>query len=165
MKKLLLIAAGLIFAFSSVAQEYKWAFGFYGDIQAESPSYEKSFGMLGKYVLDNHSSVQAQVFGRTNHVGIGADYLYSFLNRAKNNFNIFLGAGIEQNFYWSTEEDGILRPESKSNDFEAAAQVGADYYFRPVRLSVFTAYKVKYNIKAEDTKPNYISLGIRYHLW
>lgn len=164
MKKILLFAAALFFAASSYAQEYNWGFGFYGDIQASAEN-NKNFGLQAKYDADKHSSFQAQVFGRTNFVGIGADYLYSFLNKEKNNFNVFLGAGIEQNFYWSTEGDGILRPEPETDDFGGSAQLGVNYYFKPVQLSVFSGYKVKYYFNKENFEPNYIMIGVRYHLW
>ncbi|MCI0921235.1 hypothetical protein [Sphingobacterium rhinopitheci] len=164
MKKIILGAFAVLFAISSHAQEYKWGFGFYGDIQASSNA-KHTFGMQGKYDLDNHSALQAQVFGRTNYVGIGADYLYSFMNKKKSDFNVFLGVGVEENFYWDTEDDGILRPEPQASYFNGAGQVGLSYYFRPVRLSLYGAYKVKYDFNNDEVAPNFISLGVRYHLW
>lgn len=170
MKNILLLSLGVLFAVSSKAQvpsyeqDYKWGFGFYGDIQASSNAVH-NFGMQAKYDLDGRNSFQAQVFGRKNFVGIGADYLFSFMNTKKSDFNIFIGPGIEQNFYWSTEDDGILRPEPKSSYFNVAGQVGAGYYFREVRLSVYGAYKVKHDFDNDRTEANYISLGVRYHLW
>lgn len=166
MKRKLLLCICLLVTLGTYAQEnnYNWAFGFYGDIQAKSAG-QHSFGMQAKYELDGHNAIQAQVFGRKNFVGIGADYLFSVLNRNKRDFNVFIGPGVEQNFYWSTEDDGILRPEPKSSYFNVAGQIGVSYYFRPVQLSLYTAYKVKYDFNEDVLSPNYISLGIRYHLW
>lgn len=164
MKRTLLFAICVLFVLTTSAQEYNWGFGFMGDFQAAKSS-NHSFGMQAKYDFDKHSAVQAQVFGRKNYVGIGADYLYSFLDKKKSDFNVFLGAGVEENFYWSTEDDGILRPETEDNYFSGTGQVGVSYYFRPVQLSVFGAYKVKYNFRDKDTQPNFISIGVRYHLW
>lgn len=155
---------GLFIAVTAFSQEYNWGFGFYGDVQASSDS-QHSFGMQAKYDVDNRNAFQAQVFGRKNFVGIGADYLFSILDKNKSDFNVFLGPGIEQNFYWSTEDDGILRPEPKDSFFSAAGQVGLSYYFRPVQLSLYAAYKVKYDFTNKETSPDFISLGVRYHLW
>lgn len=164
MKKIIVILTVLFAGYSASAQEYNWGFGFYGDIQAKS-NPRHSFGLQAKYDLDNHSALQAQVFGRTNYVGIGADYLFSIFNKKNKDFNVFLGPGVEQNFYWSTEDDGILRPEPEASYFNGAAQAGVSYYFRPVQLSLYASYKVKYDFTNEEVSPNFISLGVRYHLW
>lgn len=166
MKKIVLLFVGLSLCCFSFAQEqhYKWGFGFYGEFKVAGAT-DNSFGMQASYDLDHHSSLQAQVFGRKSFVGIGADYLYSILNRHKNNFNVFLGAGVEENFYWSTEDDGILKPERNSNYFSGAGQVGVSYAFPDVRLSLYSSYKVKYNTKADKFEPNYMTIGVRYHLW
>lgn len=166
MKKVGILSILVLLSLFSRAQEnnYNWAFGFYGDVQAKTNG-QHSFGMQAKYNVDKHSAFQAQVFGRKNFVGIGADYLFLIKDRTKSDFNIFVGPGIEQNFYWSTEDDGILRPEPKSSYFNVAGQAGASYYFRPVQLSIYAAYKVKYDFSNEEVSPNFISLGVRYHLW
>lgn len=164
MKKILFVLIGLVLAVSSHAQQYNWAFGFYGDVQA-STNAQHSFGMQAKYDADNRNALQAQVFGRKNYVGIGADYLFSVWDKNKSDFNVFIGPGIEQNFYWEVENDGILRPEPEASFFNAAAQVGLNYYFRPVQLSLYAAYKVKYDFTNKETSPNFISIGVRYHLW
>lgn len=164
MKRIILVFIGLACCMASYAQDYKWGFGFYGEFKVAGVT-DNSFGMQAKYDLDNHSAFQAQVFGRKNFVGIGADYLYSIFNRQKSNFNVFLGPGLEQNFYWSTEDDGILKPERKSSYFSGAGQVGVSYAFPDVRLSLYSAYKVKYNTKEDKFEPNYLNIGVRYHLW
>lgn len=164
MKRILIIMISLFLTANAYSQQYNWGFGFFGDLQASS-SANHSFGLQSKYDASKHSAIQAQVFGRTNYVGFGADYLYSFLDKTKSDFNVFLGAGVEENLFWSTEDDGILRPELADNYFNASGQVGVNYYFRPVQLSVYAAYKVKYDFKNEHTQPDYISLGVRYHLW
>jgi len=167
MKKTLLLACAIVFTMATFAQEqqYKWAFGLYTDVQLKSPDYYTNVGMQAKYDLDNHSAFQVQVFGRSNFVGIGADYLFSFFNKAKSDFNIFLGPGVEQNFTWYRDDKGILEPNTSANFFNATGQLGASYNFRPVRLSVFTGLKAKYNFKEDLFDANYIMLGLQYHLW
>lgn len=154
----------LSIVFTSSAQDYKFGFGFLDEFRL-SGGTANSFGLQAMYNLDKHSSVQAQVFGRKNYVGIGADYLFSVLDKKKKNYNVFLGLGIEENIFWSTEDDAILQTESKSNYFNGNGQIGVSYYFKPVQLSVYSSYKVKYEFKNEDLRANFITIGVRYHLW
>lgn len=165
MKKILFLALSLLFVTLTHAQEYKWSVGFYGDMELKAPEYYSNFGMQAKYDLDKHSALQAQVFGRSNYVGIAADYLFAVLNKEKNDFNVFIGPGIEQTFAWARNDKGILQPEDLGNYFSGTGQVGANYYFRPVRLSVFAAYKVKYMFKNQEVAPNFVSVGLHYHMW
>lgn len=163
-------------AMISRAQDHKWAFGFYGDVQLESPGYAGSFGVQGKYDVTNRSALQATVNGRNGYVAVGADYLLSLLDKKKSNFNVFLGAGISQDFYRYNEllvdpelpysgEKPTVFPEEKQNYTVANGQVGVSYYFPAIQLSVYTGYKVKYNFKFEETDPNFLMFGVRYHLW
>lgn len=171
MKKLLCFFLLLGFIQRLSAQEHKWAFGFYGDMQLKSPGHPGSFGVLGKYDLDNRSAVQALVNGRNGFVAVEADYLFSIFNKTKSNFNIFLGAGVSQDFFrynenWKDndkEENIVLN--KRDNFTQLNGQVGASYYFPEVQLSLFAGYKVKYNTKNEEFNPNFVQLGLRYHLW
>jgi len=178
MKKLLCFFLVLGFVNHVAAQDYKWAFGFYGDVQLKSSSNVGSFGVQGKYDLDNRSSVQALVNGRTGFVSVGADYLFSVLDKTKSNFNVFLGVGVSQDFYrynenWKDNEkvkEGNKKEENiildkRDNFTQLNGQVGASYYFPEVQLSVFAGYKVKYNTKSEEFNPNFLQFGVRYHLW
>lgn len=148
----------------SFAQEHNWAFGFYGDMNVKSGK-ESSFGVQGKYDLDNRSSVQAQVHGRSNFVSVGADYLFSFLDKRKSNFNVFLGAGAAEDFVRYQEVDVKEYIFVKDERFVLNGQLGLSYYFKPVQLSVYTGYKVKYLVEDKAFRPNYLTLGLRYHLW
>lgn len=169
MKKLLTILfCGLLFIGSSQAQEHKWAFGFYGDVQMESPTYYGSFGVQGKYDLTNYQALQAQVYGRGGYIAVGADYLVNVFNKEKSNFNIFLGPGISQDFYTydftiDGDVEGPIR--RKENYTNAIGQVGVSYYFPSVDLSIYTGYKLKYQFASEAIDPNYVMLGVRYHIW
>lgn len=148
----------------SYGQDHSWAFGFYGDMNVKSAK-ESSFGIQGKYDLDSRSSVQAQVYGRGNFVSVGADYLFSFLDKRKSNFNVFLGAGAAEDFI-RYQETGINEYVFvKDERFVVNGQLGLNYYFKPVQLSVYTGYKVKYLVEDETFRPNYLTLGVRYHLW
>lgn len=147
----------------SFGQEHKWAFGFYGDMSVKSTK-NNSFGVQAKYDLDNRSSIQAQVHGRSSFVSVGADYLFSFLDKKKTDFNVFLGAGAAEDFVsYQTEE--ITSVKVRDEQFVLNGQIGASYYFRPVNLSLYTGYKVKYAVQSEVFEPNYLMLGVRYHLW
>jgi|SRR5690606_10024951 len=149
------------------AQDHDWAFGFYGDVQMKSP-YPGAFGIQGKYDFLTRSAVQAQVYGKSGYVAVGADYLVSFLDKTKSNFNVFLGGGISQDFYrynelWSGDAESI--PTERENFTILNGQAGISYYFPAVNVSVYTGYKLKYNIDWEETAPDYIMFGVRYHLW
>lgn len=168
MKKLLCFFLVLGFINYVAAQDHKWAFGFYGDVQLKSSSNVGSFGVQGKYDLDNRSSLQALVNGRNGFVSVGADYLFHILDKTKSNFNVFLGAGVSQDFYRYNEiwnGNGNQIPEQRDNFTQLNGQVGASYYFPEVQLSVFAGYKAKYNTKTEDFNPNFLQFGVRYHLW
>ncbi|WP_437921860.1 hypothetical protein [Sphingobacterium sp. LRF_L2] len=167
MKNISLLFISILFTLVAKSQEqHAWAFGFYGDVQLESPTYNGAFGIQGKYDFGRFSSAQAQVFGRNGYVSVGADYLFSFLDREKTNFNVFLGGGIGQDFYRYNEIAGEkIVPEQKENHTVANGQVGLSYYFPSVNLSLYAGYKVKYNLDWEEVDPNYVMFGIRYHLW
>lgn len=167
MKKivLLLMLAATVTIVKS--QDHAWAFGFYGDVKLESPAYNGTFGIQGKYDFATRSAVQAQVYGRNGLVAVGADYLFSILDKTKSNFNVFLGAGLSQDFYRydSVLENTVVIPEERENYTVANAQAGVSYYFPTVNLSVYAGYKAKYHFEWEDVDPNFLMLGVRYHLW
>lgn len=148
----------------SFGQDHSWAFGFYGDMSVKSAK-ESSFGVQGKYDLNSRNSVQGQVHGRSNFVSVGADYLFSFLDKRKSNFNVFLGAGVAEDFV-RYQDPGVQEYVFvKDERFVLNGQLGLSYYFKPVQLSVYTGYKVKYLVEDETFLPNYLTLGVRYHLW
>jgi len=168
MKNIFLLLLLFLFAFQGKAQDHNWAFGFYGDVQLESPSYQGAFGVQGKYDFARFSGVQAQVYGRNGYVAVGADYVLSLLDRKKSNFNVFLAGGISQDFYrynsLMSEENEVL-PEDRERFTMMNGQVGVSYYFPAVNLSLYTGYKLKYNFEWEEVDPNYLMFGVRYHLW
>lgn len=164
MKRIYLTAVLMVTLLAfSFGQEHRWAFGFYSDMNAKTTK-DYSFGVQAKYDLDNRSSLQAQVHGRTSFVSVGADYLFSFLDKQKSDFNVFLGAGIGEEFI-SYQTDEITTVKVRDEQFVLNGQAGVSYYFRPVGLSMYTGYKVKYATKADVFEPNYLMLGLRYHLW
>src|SRR5690606_33167198 len=99
MKRLLWIFCAFIFPISLHAQEHDWAFGIYSDLKLDDAAYDASFGVQGKYDFNNRSAVQAQIHGRGDLLAVGADYVVSIFNKEKSNFNIFLGAGLGQEFF------------------------------------------------------------------
>lgn len=168
MKYTLLVFCCLFFLASVKAQDHNWAFGFYGDVQLEDASYDASFGVQGKYDIGNFQALQAQVHGRGDFVGVGADYLVNLLNKRKSNFNVFLGGGFSQEFYtydYTLVNDEEHTIQSKENFSIANGQAGLSYYFAPVQLSVYAGYKLKYQFKNELVDPNYLMFGLRYHIW
>ena len=168
MKKLLTLCIGLCFMASAKAQDHKWAFGFYGDVQLEDAAYDASFGVQGRYDLDVRQSLQAQVHGRGDYIALGADYLVQIFNKEKSKFNIFLGPGISQDFYtYEFTKDGEVEGpiRRKENFTKAVGQAGLSYYFPEVDLSIYAGYKMKYQFKNEKTEPNYLMFGVRYHIW
>ena len=168
MRYLLLVICSLLGLSSVQAQEHNWAFGFYGDVQLEDPSYNGSFGVQGKYDIGNYQALQAQVHGRGDFVAVGADYLFNLLNKEKSNFNVFLGGGFSQEFYTydMTVIEGETQPVRTKDNFSVAnGQAGLSYYFAPVQLSLYAGYKLKYQFKNEVTEPNYVMFGLRYHIW
>lgn len=168
MKKAFLMLFFAVTFYQGKAQDHVWAFGFYGDVQLESPDYKGAFGIQGKYDFALHSAVQAQVYGRSGYVALGADYLVSLLDKTKNNVNVFFGMGLSQDFYryneLVTEQEQVL-PERRENFTVANGQVGVSYYVPEVNLSLYAGYKLKYNFDWEEIEPNYLMLGVRYHLW
>lgn len=168
MKKIFVSLFFVLALFQVKAQDHTWAFGFYGDVQLESPDYKGAFGIQGRYDFTQISAVQAQVYGRSGYVAVGADYLVSLLDKTRSNFNVFLGAGLSQDFYRYNElmtEQQQVSPESRENFTVANGQIGISYYVPEVGLSLYTGYKLKYNFEWEDVEPNYLMFGIRYHLW
>jgi len=168
MKKLFWIVCAFLFPIALNAQEHDWAFGLYSDIKLDDAAYDASFGVQGKYDFTNRQSIQAQFHGRGDLLAVGADYLVSILNKEKSNFNVFLGAGIGQEFFtydYSVEGTNDQPIQRKDNYTKANGQIGISYYFPTVDLSLYTGYKVKYQFKDEITEPNYIMLGLRYHIW
>ncbi|GGH16248.1 hypothetical protein FAZ19_05955 [Sphingobacterium alkalisoli] len=169
MKKITLALVLTTWFFVSYGQDHKWAFGFYGDVHLEDPNYARSFGVQGKYDFANRHAVQAQVYGRSGLVALGGDYLFSFFDKTTNNFNLFLGAGIGEEFYidsdniFDTDEPTTLQP--RENLFIGNGQVGLSYYFPAVGLSLYSGYKAKFTFEDESYSPSYVMLGIRYHLW
>lgn len=168
MKKAAIALAFFLIAFHLKAQEHTWAFGFYGDVQVKSPDYSRVFGIQGKYDFTKYSAIQAQVYGRSGYVAVGADYLLSLFNKTSRNFNVFLGGGVSQDFYRYNElmvNQENVTPEKRENFTVLNAQAGVSYYFPDVNLSLYGGYKLKVDIKREEVEPNYLMLGVRYHLW
>lgn len=169
MKRLLLFLFVLVFGSAVHAQDHKWALGFYGDMQLESPSYFGSFGIQGKYDFSLHHGVQMLVNGRKDYAAVGVDYIFNFMDKTESNFNIFAGAGFSQDFYRREvissdgDEDGY-RPEYERFSV-LNAQVGVSYYVPDVALSVYAGYKLKADIDFDNVQPNYLMIGLRYHLW
>src|SRR5690606_26804961 len=163
MKKivLLLMLAATVTIVKS--QDHAWAFGFYGDVKFESPAYNGTFGIQGKYDFATRSAVQAQVYGRNGLVAVGADYLFSILDKTKSNFNVFLGAGLSQDFYRydSVLENTAVIPVERENYAVSNAQDSDRYYLPTVILSVYPVYKAKYQSKWQDVNPNSLMLGDR----
>ncbi|MGO1243340.1 MAG: hypothetical protein ACTJHT_09800 [Sphingobacterium sp.] len=168
MKNILIIFVLIALVHTSYGQQNSFALGFYGEVQLEDPSYNGAFGIQGKYDFTNHSGVQAQVYGRNGYVAVGADYILSILDRSKTNFQVFIGGGVSQDFYRyndADDNDNITIPESKDNFTVLNGQAGFGYFFPDVNLSVYTGYKLKYNTNWDEVDPNYVMLGVRYHLW
>ena len=168
MKKLIWIAALLIMPFLSNAQEHDWAFGFYSDLRLEDANYDASFGVQGKYDFTNRQSVQAQFHGRGDMLAVGADYLVQFLDKEKSNFNVFAGVGVGQEFFtydYAFEGNTEAPTQVKENFTKANGQIGLSYYFPVVDLSIYAGYKYKYQFKNEVSEPNFVMLGLRYHIW
>ncbi|TDS16084.1 hypothetical protein [Sphingobacterium paludis] len=167
MKNISLLFTLILLAMTASAQEdHEWAFGFYGDVQLKAPTYNGAFGIQGKYDFGTFSSVQAQVYGRNGYVAAGADYLFSFLDREQSNFNVFVGAGLSQDFYRFNEDDvEVVTPEARRSFTVANSQLGVSYYFPEANVSVYGGYKVKYHFDWEQFDPNFIMFGLRYHLW
>ncbi len=168
MKKLLWVIIAILSPVILNAQEHDWAFGIYSDLKLDDASYDASFGIQGKYDFTNRQSIQAQFHGRGDLLAVGADYLVNILNKEKSDFNIFLGAGLGQEFFtydYSVEGDNDDPIKRKENFTKANGQVAISYYFPSVDLSLYTGYKVKYQFKDGVTEPNYIMLGLRYHIW
>ena len=168
MKKVYLLLLLSVILSHGKAQDHAWAFGFYGDVQLESPDYQGAYGIQGKYDFAKHSAVQAQVYGRNGYVAVGADYLLSLLDKTRSNFNVFIGGGVSQDFYRYNElmtDQEQVWPEQRDNFTVLSGQVGASYYFPAVNLSLYTGYKLKYNMEWEEVQPNYLMFGLRYHLW
>lgn len=167
-RKCLLLWAALVLSWSSMAQEHDWAFGFFGDLSLEESSYDASFGLQGKYSFSNFQSVQAQFHGRGDLLAVGADYLINFLDREQSNFNLFLGAGLAQEFFtydYAFPEGEGSSTRLKENLTKVNGQAGISYYFSEVDLSLYTGYKVKYQFEGEKVEPHFLVFGIRYHLW
>lgn len=160
---LIVVFVGALSIFS-FAQQHDWAFGFYSDMNVKA-TRENSFGVQAKYDLDGRSALQAQVHGRSSFISLGADYLVSLFDKRKNNFNIFLGGGIAEEFVQFQQPEGLDYVAVKSEAFNVNGQAGVNYYFAPVNLSLYTGYKIKYNTQADSFLPNFIMLGVRYHLW
>lgn len=165
MKSILTLIIGLCLFQLTWAQEQRVGLGFYGDFDLQQTSSVGSFGIQGKYDLSNHQSVQAQVYGRSNYVAVGADYLVSLFNKTKSNFNIFGGAGVSQDYVSYALDNDVSSVKVRDQFFKGNLQTALSYYFKPVQLSVYSGYKWNYNFSSESTNSNHIILGIRYHLW
>ncbi|ERJ60834.1 hypothetical protein [Sphingobacterium paucimobilis] len=163
-KGILTLIAVVALTTVSLSQEHNWAFGFYGDMNVKTAK-ENSFGVQAKYDLNNRSALQAQVHGRSSFVSVGADYLFSFLNKRNSDFNVLLGVGAAEEFVRFQKEKEIDYELVKDDLFVLNGQIGVSYYFSPVKLSVYAGYKMKYITTDEKFKPNYAMLGVRYHLW
>ena len=165
MKRILVVILCMMSYQVTWAQEERVGLGFYGNFDLERTESRGSFGLQGKYDLSNRQSLQAQVYGRSNYVAIGADYLISVFNKTKSDINVFAGGGISQDFISFAKEDEISAVKVQDNFFKGNLQAAVSYYFRPVQLSIYTGYKWHYNFTTEEANPNHIMLGVRYHLW
>ena len=168
MRYILAVIIGVLFMQTSKAQENQWALGFLTDIQFKASSAYASYGLQGRYDFDAHQSLQAQVYGRGEFIGAGADYIIQFLNKEKSNFNVFLGLGLSQEFFTydlATEEPNTNPTKVRENFSKAIGQVGLSQYFPTVGLSIYGGFKTKYQFKGDVLDANYLTLGLRYHLW
>ena len=169
MKKNVLFLFGLMIFGGATAQDHDWAFGFYGDMQVKSPSYDGSFGIQGKYDFALHHGVQLLVNGRRDYVAVGTDYIFNFLDKTESNFNVFAGGGISQDFYRREVvtvdgEEDVFRQEYERFSL-LNAQVGVSYYVPEVDISLYAGYKLKYDIDEDNIQPNFLMIGLRYHIW
>lgn len=169
MKKVLLTIFLAITVFFGVkAQEHDWSFGLYSDIKMQTEGHGTTFGLLGKYDFSKRSGIQVQVHGRTDFVSVGADYLVTILDKTKSNFNVYLGGGFSQDFYGETTTLSDLNVALSAVDYSVVnGQAGVSYYFEPVKLSVFSGYKLKHilNSDLDNRNTHYLTIGLRYHLW
>lgn len=166
MRNIGLLFTFILLALTTKAQDHDWAFGFYGDVQLESPTYNGAFGIQGKYDFGTYSAAQAQVYGRNGYVAAGLDYLFSLLDKDQTNFNVFLGVGVSQDFYRYNEIEGIaVIPEERENHTVANGQIGLSYYFPEISVSLYAGYKAKYHFDWDEFDPNFVMFGLRYHLW
>ena len=165
MKSILTLLIVLCITQLTLAQEEKVGLGFYGNFDLERTESRGSFGIQGKYDLTNRQSLQAQVYGRTNYVAVGADYLVSLLNKTKSDFNVFAGAGVSQDFVSYALADEASSVQVRDRFLKGNLQAALSYYFKPVQLSVYGGYKWHYKISSELINPHHIMFGVRYHLW
>ncbi|MCL7988014.1 porin family protein [Sphingobacterium sp. lm-10] len=170
MKKIILLLVAIA-AFSTVqAQEHDWAFGFYGDMNLQAPEFGErgrgSFGIQGKYDFALHHGVQALVHGQKDFVAFGADYIYTFLDRTANNWNVFAGGGASSEYdrILSFDENNI-RNEDFNQRTTLNAQAGVSYYVPDVALSLYAGYKIKSEVRFKDDRPHFVMVGLRYHIW
>ncbi|MFD2600213.1 hypothetical protein ACFSQ3_14745 [Sphingobacterium corticis] len=170
MKKIVLLVLVVLGLNQSYAQEHDWGFGFYGDMNLQAPEFGErgrgTFGIQGKYDFALHHGVQALVHGQKDFVAVGADYIFNFLDRTANNWNVFAGAGA------SSEWDRILSydaNDARIEDFHQRttlnAQAGISYYVPDVALSVYVGYKAKTEVNFKDDRPHFVMAGLRYHIW
>lgn len=149
------------------AQEHAWSFGLYSDVKMQTEGHGTTFGLLGKYDFSNRSGVQAQVHGRTDFVSVGADYILNIFDKTKRNFNVYLGGGFSQDFYGETSSLSDLNVNQPAADYSVLnGQAGVSYYFAPVKLSLFSGYKLKHilNNDVDNQNTHYLTVGVRYHL-
>jgi hypothetical protein len=82
---------------------------------------------------------------------------------------VFVGAGLGEEFYTDSDEiflnDQPTTIKVRDNVFVGNGQVGLSYYFPAVGLSLYSGYKAKFSFEDESFSPNYLMLGVRYHLW
>lgn len=165
----ILVAFLILVNLGAIAQENKWGFGFYGDMQVKSPDYLGVFGIQGIYDFEGHHGVQAQVYGRKDYVSVGADYLLSFLDKGDHNFNVFVGVGGAQDFYrydiFDPDNGETTVIDQKANMTMFNGQIGLSYYFADIGISVYGGYKVRAEYNFDRVDANHVMLGVRYHPW
>lgn len=160
----------ILLIFSSVAgfsQQQKWSAGLYSHMLMESPGYDFSIGVQGKYDFALRHAAQAQVSFGSDATFLEAAYLFSFLDRTKSNFNVFAGAGVGHYFYKYNSDFFVdnerVNTEISENSMLLSGQIGVSYYIPKIKTSIYTGYKAYYDLDYDELAPNYLMLGVRYH--
>ncbi|MBE8715501.1 hypothetical protein [Sphingobacterium hungaricum] len=160
----------VLLIFSSIAgfaQQQKWSAGLYSHMEMESPHYDFSIGVQGKYDFALRHAAQAQVSLGSNATFLEASYLFSFLDRTKSNFNVFAGAGVGHYFYSFNSSfyvnNEVVTAEISDNTILLSGQLGISYYIPKIKTSIYTGYKAYYDVDYDQLAPNYLMLGVRYH--
>ncbi len=134
------------------AQESPISVGLHVDWSMESPTWQKFYGVQGKYDLTEKQALQAQVgLADYDMVYFGADYLYTIFSWNKLP-SIFLGTGLGY--------EGVRG--SDINDFIINGQVAVQFDIK--RFSPYVGYKAKFYFETEGIDPTSLMLGLRFRL-